>query len=58
MTFPNGKKQAIFSCRNVSPRTSYEDKESPTIGLSTMEASGIPASSSGGEKCEQGEGNG
>lgn len=25
-------------------------KESPTIGLSTMEASGIPASSSGGEK--------
>ena len=35
-----------------------EIKESPTIGLSTMEASGIPASSSGGEKCEQREGNG
>ncbi len=27
-----------------------EIKESPTIGLSTMESSGIPASSSGGEK--------
>ena len=26
--------------------------------LSTVEASGIPASSSGGEKCEQREGNG
>ena len=35
-----------------------QDKKSPTTGLARKEASGIPASSSGGKKCEQREGNG